>query len=82
MTTCPKCGRPIGETHGLWADQCQPSSMGSRGVCAYMARAYQRGLREGIALAKEHATIDWPDNGADHHIDWTAVDAALEAKCD
>lgn len=82
MSTCPKCGRPIGDVHGLWADQCQSSSMGSRGVCAQMAAAYRRGMRDCLAIAKgnAYAEVDARDGEPRSVIDWSDVDAELAKK--
>lgn len=79
LTDCPKCKRPIDtmrgwkpETAALYCNSASPE-------CDAVADSYRRGLADGVAMAKEHAEIDYGRGyipSAD--LVWTYVDAALE----
>jgi hypothetical protein len=74
---CERCGRPFGMES---LERCyDPGS----NVCNAVAAAYQRGLRAGVELAKEHYTYDRaPSYSYSEYqtVNWDDVDAALAEK--
>jgi hypothetical protein len=80
MGECERCGRPTNkrEPHEIAVANC-PNPGGRR--CRAAATAYQRGLRAGVELAKEHASLECQrDEQIAGWIEWALVDAALAEK--
>lgn len=74
-TTCERCGRPKESRSALFRSDARVCTSGS--VCGAIADAYRRGLREGVAIAKEHATIERHTFRIVPTILWSEVDAEI-----
>jgi hypothetical protein len=85
---CEKCGRPYLPRANGYGGGVGPSHVttcrakGSTN-CDVASAAYQRGLRAGVELAKEHAYAETKSSGYEisgASIEWFDVDAALAEK--
>lgn len=73
---CDRCGKrgPVkGWGSFAYCDVCHPSAKD-------IAAAYERGMREGLAIGRRHARWFRDDDGGLHSFDWTDADAELERR--
>lgn len=79
METCDRCGRIV---HREWnGNEAEFCFVENGEVCRAVRAAYLRGLRRGVEVAKENATIEDFDPGGrrvERHVRWDDVDVKVE----
>ena len=87
LSECEKCGRPIAARAyggGVGPDPGTTCARKGSSNCVTATLAFQRGMREGVEIAKERACPTRDASGLvdeTGRIDWSSVDAELARRC-